>query len=67
MTRPRERGKVEDVGCVGVSPAVDAEAGQLVSPWRDPVDGLPAWERELVPADLEAVGAMDDAGTGGFE
>jgi hypothetical protein len=37
--------------------AVDAEARQLDGGWRDAVDDLATWERELVPADLEAVGA----------
>jgi hypothetical protein len=41
-----------------VAGAVTAEAGQPDPPGWDLDDGLPTWERELVPSELEAEPAL---------
>jgi hypothetical protein len=45
-----------------VSPAVAAKAEQPEAPGWDLADGLPTWERELVPSELEEVGELVGAG-----
>jgi hypothetical protein len=46
-----------------VSPAVTAEGEHPDAPAWDLSDGLPTWERELVPSELEELGELVGAGT----
>jgi hypothetical protein len=49
-----------------VSWAVAEKAEQPDPPGWDRADGLPAWERELVPSELEEVGELVGAGAEGW-